>query len=76
MERGMTGNCHVPCGVGEKLEITSNAYLLLTLVKERKNMELLLQLFFYEVNFFEKSMEKSKGFGTYYRFLRSKINRI
>ena len=26
----MTGNCHVPCGVGEKLEITSNAYLLLT----------------------------------------------
>ena len=29
----MTGNCHVPCGVGEKLEITSNAYLLLTLVK-------------------------------------------
>ena len=30
MERGMLGNWHVPCGVGEKLEITSNAYLLLT----------------------------------------------
>ncbi|QFG00435.1 hypothetical protein PB01_17405 [Psychrobacillus glaciei] len=26
----MLGNWHVPCGVGEKLEITSNAYLLLT----------------------------------------------
>ena len=34
MERGMMGNYHVPCGVGEKLEITSNAYLLLTLVEE------------------------------------------
>ena len=34
MERGMMGNYHVPCGVGEKLEITSNAYLLLTLVKQ------------------------------------------
>ena len=33
MERGMMGNYHVPCGVGEKLEITSNAYLLLTLAK-------------------------------------------
>jgi hypothetical protein len=22
MERGMTGNCHVPCGAGEKPEIT------------------------------------------------------
>ncbi|SES46825.1 hypothetical protein [Psychrobacillus sp. OK032] len=30
MERGMLGNWHVPCGVGEKLAITSNAYLLLT----------------------------------------------
>lgn len=30
----MIGNYHVPCGVGEKLEITSNAYLLLTIVKE------------------------------------------
>jgi hypothetical protein len=30
----MTGNCHVPCGAGEKPEITSNAYLLLTLVQE------------------------------------------
>ena len=34
MERGMMGNYHVPCGVGEKLEITSNAYLLLTLLKD------------------------------------------
>ncbi len=33
MKRGMTGNCHVPCGVGEKLEITSKAYLLLTLLQ-------------------------------------------
>jgi hypothetical protein len=30
MERGMKGNFHVPCGAGEKLEITSNAYLLQT----------------------------------------------
>jgi hypothetical protein len=30
MERGMLGNWHVPCGAGEKPEITSNAYLLLT----------------------------------------------
>ena len=28
----MMGNYHVPCGVGEKLEITSNAYLLLTIL--------------------------------------------
>ena len=28
MERGMIGNYHVPCGAGEKLETTSNAYLL------------------------------------------------
>jgi hypothetical protein len=28
MERGMMGNYHVPCGAGEKLEITSKAYLL------------------------------------------------
>ena len=34
MERGMLGNWHVPCGAGEKLEITSNAYLLPTLVKQ------------------------------------------
>jgi hypothetical protein len=27
------GNYHVPCGAGEKLEITSNAYLLPTLVE-------------------------------------------
>jgi hypothetical protein len=33
MERGMMGNYHVPCGVGEKLEITSNAYLLPTLLE-------------------------------------------
>ena len=31
MERGMMGNYHVPCGAGEKLEITSNAYLLPTI---------------------------------------------
>ncbi|MBE1556139.1 hypothetical protein [Sporosarcina limicola] len=31
----MLGNWHVPCGAGEKLEITSNAYLLLRLVEER-----------------------------------------
>jgi len=30
MDRGMLGNWHVPCGAGEKPEITSNAYLLLT----------------------------------------------
>lgn len=30
MDRGMMGNYHVPCGAGEKLEITSNAYLLPT----------------------------------------------
>ena len=35
MERGMMGNYHVPCGVGEKLEITSNAYLLLTFTSRR-----------------------------------------
>lgn len=33
MEREMMGNYHVSCGVGEKLEITSNAYLLLTILK-------------------------------------------
>ena len=27
MERRMTGNCHVRCGVGEKAEITSKPYL-------------------------------------------------
>ncbi|MBB6448041.1 hypothetical protein HNR53_004767, partial [Bacillus benzoevorans] len=26
----MQGNLHVPCGAGEKPEIASNAYLLLT----------------------------------------------
>ena len=31
MERGMRGNSHVPCGAGEKLEITSKTYLLLLL---------------------------------------------
>lgn len=30
----MTGNCHISCGAGEKLEITSNAYLLLTKVEQ------------------------------------------
>jgi len=30
MDRGMLGNWHVPCGAGEKPEIASNAYLLLT----------------------------------------------
>ena len=34
MERGMMGNYHVPCGAGEKLEITSNAYLLPTLMED------------------------------------------
>ena len=34
MERGMMGNCHVPCGAGEKLEMISKAYLLPTLIKE------------------------------------------
>jgi len=27
MERGMRGNSHVPCGVGEKPEIISKVYL-------------------------------------------------
>lgn len=27
MERRMTGNCHVRCGVGEKAEIASKPYL-------------------------------------------------
>ena len=27
MERRMTGNCHVRCGTGENLEITSKSYL-------------------------------------------------
>jgi hypothetical protein len=30
MERRMLGNWHVRCGAGEKPEITSNVYLLLT----------------------------------------------
>lgn len=30
----MMGNYHVPCGAGEKLEITSNAYLLPTILEE------------------------------------------
>jgi hypothetical protein len=34
MERGMMGNYHVPCGAGEKLEITSNAYLLQPLIEK------------------------------------------
>jgi hypothetical protein len=33
MERGVMGNYHAPCGAGEKLEITSNAYLLQTRVE-------------------------------------------
>jgi hypothetical protein len=35
MERGMMGNYHVPCGAGEKLEITSNAYLLPTKIEQK-----------------------------------------
>lgn len=31
MERRMTGNCHVRCGVGENSEIISKSYLLLLL---------------------------------------------
>ena len=39
----MMGNYHVPCGAGEKLEITSNAYLLPTfqegvLLKNRQTL--------------------------------------
>jgi hypothetical protein len=34
MERRMPGNWHVRCGAGEKLEITSNAYLLQPIVEE------------------------------------------
>ncbi len=34
MARGMMGNYHVPCWAGEKLEITSNAYLLLPLPQQ------------------------------------------
>nr|CDQ32579.1 hypothetical protein BN993_01997 [Virgibacillus halodenitrificans] len=30
----MRGNLHVSCGAGEKLEMTSKAYLLLTVVEE------------------------------------------
>jgi hypothetical protein len=37
----MTGNCHVPCGVGEKLGIISSAYLLLTLAKYAHHFEFL-----------------------------------
>lgn len=43
MERGMLGNWHVPCGVGEKLEITSNAYLLLTVSSTKIVKNLLLE---------------------------------
>ncbi len=32
MERGVRGNLHALCGAGEKLEITSKAYLLLTIL--------------------------------------------
>ena len=32
MERRMTGNCHVRCGVGENSEIISKSYLSLFLV--------------------------------------------
>jgi hypothetical protein len=38
MESGMTGNCHVPFGAGEKPEITSNAYLLLTYLEEAETL--------------------------------------
>jgi hypothetical protein len=31
----MLGNWHVPCGAGEKPEMTSNAYLLLTVTLTR-----------------------------------------
>ncbi|MBB6447162.1 hypothetical protein HNR53_003841 [Bacillus benzoevorans] len=30
----MQGNLHVPCGAGEKPEIASNAYLLLTKMEQ------------------------------------------
>jgi hypothetical protein len=42
MERGMLGNWHVPCGAGEKPEITSNAYLLLTVNEIRLNQLILI----------------------------------
>ena len=42
----MLGNWHVPCGVGEKLEITSNAYLLLTLVKKDHHFDDRMGYFF------------------------------
>jgi len=37
MERRMLGNWHVRCGAGEKLEITSKAYLLQTIVEDSIN---------------------------------------
>ena len=42
----MLGNWHVPCGAGEKPEITSNAYLLLRLAEEgllQSNREFLIE---------------------------------
>jgi hypothetical protein len=43
MERGMMGNYHVPCGAGEKLEITSNAYLLQPILQE-ESMAILIEV--------------------------------
>lgn len=47
MERGMPGNWHVPCGVGEKLEITSNAYLLLTFSLRTNNLKGVKKCYYY-----------------------------
>jgi len=38
----MMGNYHVPCGAGEKLEITSNAYLLPTSANKTKSVKWLI----------------------------------
>jgi hypothetical protein len=43
MERGMQGNLHVPCGAGEKPEITSNAYLLLTFLEQGKALIFIIE---------------------------------
>ena len=37
----MRGNWHVRCGAGEKLEITSNAYLLLPIVEQAAAVQML-----------------------------------
>jgi hypothetical protein len=38
------GNWHATCGAGEKPEITSNAYLLLTIVEEFAMLQLLFSI--------------------------------